>query len=853
MAQFPNTLPSLQRLSAGDAMDAPGREGDVIINHISDEIEALAHTVGVTGSSDGLSITKQVTDTQTAVSAHTGSTDNPHGTTAAQVGADVAGTAATAVETHAAAIGAHSISSVTGLEDALAGKSPSGHDHDAEYAPVSKGVTNGDAHNHAGGAGAAIAYANLSGAPTLGTAAALDVGTAPGQVVQLGGSAKLPAVDGSLLIGLPAQDHGGLAGLVDDDHLQYHTNARGDARYSAIDHDHTGAYDPAGSVATHAASTAAHGISAFGATLVDDSSASAARTTLGLGGAAILSVGTTAGTVAAGDDARLAAETAATIGSLISGATGKATPVDADAIGLSDSVSSNVLKKFSWANLKSALQSVFATLSGVAGGQTLIGGTGSAETLTLQSTSHGTKGKVVFGTVSAYDEVNARLGVGTTTPEAKIHVLSTGEQARLGYDTSQYAGFTVSSAGVLTISPTSGEVDIATSSATATLGEELVTDNPSFDSSLSGWTDSGSTWSWHASGAAEHTAGSASNLSQNVSVTSGSTYQVVVTISGRTAGSISCTLGAVSVTESGTATAFTASFSLTCIAGATGAVAFTITPTPDFDGRINAVSIKIVTLGSHPVSMRVLQSGVSAADLRVSTAARNLSLGVDTGRSITTGSNISNFGYYAGRSITTGSNTSNFGTNAGRYLADGVTSLTTPSNCTYIGASTKASADGVTNENVFGYNATGIGNNTVAIGDLNVTRTGLRGSVEILASSSTTASQIQGALSASWVDSTHATRKARLVISAYDTVAREGLRIEGDGTVARLGFYGVTAVVKPAALTATVGAAPAGGTGTAAGAWDTAGNRDLAIATINNLKTRVDQLESKLQALGLLT
>ena len=54
-------------------------------------------------------------------------------------------------------------------------------------------------------------------------------------------------------------------------------------------------------------------------------------------------------------------------------------------------------------------------------------------------------------------------------------------------------------------------------------------------------------------------------------------------------------------------------------------------------------------------------------------------------------------------------------------------------------------------------------------------------------------------------------------------------------------------------LTATVAAAPAGGTGTAAGGWDTSGNRDLAIATINNLKTRVDQLETKLQALGLLT
>jgi hypothetical protein len=50
-------------------------------------------------------------------------------------------------------------------------------------------------------------------------------------------------------------DHGALTGLADDDHAQYHNNARGDARYSAIAHSHTGAYDPAGTaasaVATH--------------------------------------------------------------------------------------------------------------------------------------------------------------------------------------------------------------------------------------------------------------------------------------------------------------------------------------------------------------------------------------------------------------------------------------------------------------------------------------------------------------------------------------------------------------------------------------------------------------------------
>lgn len=50
--------------------------------------------------------------------------------------------------------------------------------------------------------------------------------------------------------------------------------------------------------------------------------------------------------------------------------------------------------------------------------------------------------------------------------------------------------------------------------------------------------------------------------------------------------------------------------------------------------------------------------------------------------------------------------------------------------------------------------------------------------------------------------------------------------------------------------TATIpAAAPAGGTGTAAGAWDTAPNRDAAIATINGLRTAVQELQTKFNAL----
>lgn len=57
---------------------------------------------------------------------------------------------------------------------------------------------------------------------------------------------------------------------------------------------------------------------------------------------------------------------------------------------------------------------------------------------------------------------------------------------------------------------------------------------------------------------------------------------------------------------------------------------------------------------------------------------------------------------------------------------------------------------------------------------------------------------------------------------------------------------------RPATLSATPSPAPAGGVGAAAGAWDTAANRDAAIATINALVTRLSQLEAELKEIGVL-
>lgn len=110
-----------------------------------------------------------------------------------------------------------------------------------------------------------------------------------------------------------ATDHGALTGLADDDHTQYHNDARGDARYSLLGHNHTGTYQPLATVLTNttasfttAQETKLSGIAAGAEVNVnaDWNAVSGDAQILNkptLGDAAAKNTGTTAGTVAAGD------------------------------------------------------------------------------------------------------------------------------------------------------------------------------------------------------------------------------------------------------------------------------------------------------------------------------------------------------------------------------------------------------------------------------------------------------------------------------------------------------------------------------------------------------------------------
>ena len=104
------------------------------------------------------------------------------------------------------------------------------------------------------------------------------------------------------------------------------------------------------------------------------------------------------------------------------------------------------------------------------------------------------------------------------------------------------------------------------------------------------------------------------------------------------------------------------------------------------------------------------------------TGSANTASGVSALYSNTTGYYNTASGFSALYTNTTGSANTASGYNAGSYIADGSTGNATSTNSLYLGANTKALADGDTNEMVLGYNTTGFGSNTAAYGNSSMTK-----------------------------------------------------------------------------------------------------------------------------------
>jgi hypothetical protein len=87
-------------------------------------------------------------------------------------------------------------------------------------------------------------------------------------------------------------------------------------------------------------------------------------------------------------------------------------------------------------------------------------------------------------------------------------------------------------------------------------------------------------------------------------------------------------------------------------------------------------------------------------------------------------------GYAALRDNTTGNNNTASGYEAGRSIANG-NSNQTGNNSVFLGYDTRANADGEANQIVIGYEAVGLGSNTVVLGNSSINTTALRGNVGI--------------------------------------------------------------------------------------------------------------------------
>ena len=176
------------------------------------------------------------------------------------------------------------------------------------------------------------------------------------------------------------------------------------------------------------------------------------------------------------------------------------------------------------------------------------------------------------------------------------------------------------------------------------------------------------------------------------------------------------------VSTSATASTSTTTGAITAASlGITGAI---------FANTVSANSYNLIPVwrGAGGVSAN---TAVGVDSLKVNTTGNSCSaFGVNSLRTNTTGNGCSAFGVNSLRANTTGNGCSAFGASAGRFQSDGVTEISVTNNSCFIGTLTKGTQN-ATNENVFGYNTTGNGSNTVTIGDSNITNNFFRGALSL--------------------------------------------------------------------------------------------------------------------------
>jgi hypothetical protein len=303
-----------------------------------------------------------------------------------------------------------------------------------------------------------------------------------------------------------------------------------------------------------------------------------------------------------------------------------------------------------------------------------------------------------------------------------------------------------------------------------------------------------------------HTSGSTANLTDSSVAVIGTTYRVAVTITGRTAGSITISYGGENYVSGQSTTRQWARQAITT-------AGLVVTPTSDFDGTV-VFNINSVGNSSASITFANSSGGVSF-EIRNDNNTSNLFIGTNAGRKSVNvlNNNIQNtfIGNFAGQNNsngrlntfvghnaafsnasgdsltaigssslynnttgfnntaigqlslsqntigfyntavgvdalngnTTGNNNVALGTNAGKFISNGSTLNTITNNSIFIGSSAYALADSQTNQIVIGYGTIGLGSNTTVLGNSSTTLTALYGAVITGGTSINASAQLQ--------------------------------------------------------------------------------------------------------------
>jgi len=276
--------------------------------------------------------------------------------------------------------------------------------------------------------------------------------------------------------------------------------------------------------------------------------------------------------------------------------------------------------------------------------------------------------------LSLFDDANngifvrdgGNVGIGTTSP---LGMLDVGSGKLLVTSGGNVGIGTISPGAKLDILPSSSsDIVFRTKSlqSTAPLGNELVSNGDFSTTPDTSWTW-GTGWTHDTTNLeADHTPGNTAALTQNISVTNGQTYQVEITIKNRTAGSVTLGINGVYIYnyDSTTALNSNATYQRSLVANITGSATLSITPTSDFNGSVDNITVKQITGVSQPNFALLDDAGSVMAEMRGKNSLGNIALGTNALGLNTTGYYNSAIGINALRSNTTGSYNSAIGESA---------------------------------------------------------------------------------------------------------------------------------------------------------------------------------------------